>query len=356
MRNGASITIKELATRLGLSTATVSRAFTPGARISDATRSRILAEAEALGFSPNSNARRLAQQRSGLIGLDCPGNFNILDNLFLVELARGIQAAASSSGYGLLLNTLPRDGGDVTLLREWVHGRVVDGVVLVLPPGFPMDTLKLLAGRDVPCVVIAQNDEEATPLRRVTLDLEHGALAALRHLRLLGHRRIGFLSSNPPDSVHTAYSDFMKADNLFDRSLIAYTEASVASARNAMHQLLAVSDRPTALFARNDVIALGALRAVREMGLSVPRDISVIGHDDIVLASLTDPALTTVRVDTERLGRIATEMLLEAMQPNGANAEADQERKVQTELIVRDSTAPIAHAVVTTHTGENVLA
>ena len=108
-----TLTIKDFAERLGLSTATVSRAFTPDSNISDVTRQKILNEARVLGYVPNQTARRLAQRHSKLIGLDYPGNSDVLADPYLVELARGVQKAAQIAGYGLLLNTVPRPGGDV---------------------------------------------------------------------------------------------------------------------------------------------------------------------------------------------------------------------------------------------------
>lgn len=350
------MTIKEFASRLNLSTATVSRAFTPGARIHPETRARILAQARALGYAPNPSARSLAQRRSRLIGIDYPGNPDVLADLYLVELARGVQAAIQRADYGLLFNTLPRPGGDMELLREWVFGRAVDGVVIVISPRFPIETLATFAGHDVPCVVITPGPLKApVPLPTLVLDLTEGARAAMTHLRRLGHERIGFLSSTPNDAVETLYVEFLKADDLYDPRLVIETASTIADGRAAMHRLLAAPQRPSAVFCRTDVLALGALRAVRDMGLRVPEDISLIGHDDIVLVELSDPALTTIRIDTARIGQLAAQMLLDACAPADSRHDAllsdatPHTVTIGTELIVRASTGPVTHAVTRSH-------
>jgi DNA-binding LacI/PurR family transcriptional regulator len=348
------MTIKEFSQRLNLSTATVSRAFTPGARIHPDTRTHILEQARLLGYAPNPSARSLAQKRSRLIGIDYPGNPDVLADLYLVELARGVQTAVQRADYGLLFNTLPRPGGDIELLREWVFGRAVDGVVIVIGPDFSVETLATLAERDVPCVVIRPGPLPAMlPLPTVVIDLAEGAQTAMTHLRRLGHERIGFLSSTPNDAVQTLYTEFLKAEELYDPRLVIATASTIAEGRAAMHRLLAAPQRPSAVFCRTDVLALGALRAVRDMGLRVPEDISLIGHDDIVLVELSDPALTTLRIDTARIGQLAAQMLLDAFADSGHAAPPSNETPrvvtVGTELIVRASTGPVTHAITLSH-------
>lgn len=348
------MTIKEFAQHLGVSTATISRAFTPGASILPETRATILEQARTLGYAPNPSARNLARKRSRLIGLDFPANADVLADAYLMELARGVQTAVQAADYGLLLNTLPRPGGDLELLREWVFGKAVDGVVIVVPADFSLDALCPLAGRDVPCVLIKPGAQAPDfPLPTVTLDTTEGAHAALLHLRRLGHKRIGFLTSVPDDDVHRVYRDVLQSDALYRPELILETASTIADGRAAMHRLLASPTSPTAVFCRTDILALGALRAIRDMGLRVPEDIALIGHDDIVLAELSDPALTTVRIDTERIGQVATRMLLSAL-PDPATVEGDAplpalshpltaslHETVRTELIVRRSTGRV---------------
>jgi DNA-binding LacI/PurR family transcriptional regulator len=339
------LTIKEFSRRVGLSTATVSRAFTPDARIHRDTRAYILEQARLLGYAPNPSARNLAQQRSRLIGLDYPGNTDWLADSYLVELARGVQKAVQRADYGLIFNTMPRPGGDIELLREWVFGHAVDGAVIAVGPDFPLDTLAPLAERDVPCVLIVPGPyRPAVNLPTVVIDLAEGARAALTHLRRLGHERIGFLASEPNDAVQTIYRQFVEADGLPASGLMVENAFTLAEGRAAMHRLLAAPQRPSAVFCRTDVLALGALRAVRDMGLRVPEDISIVGHDDIVLVELSDPALTTVRIDTTRIGQLAVEML-----PTGADAgkhpSAPRIVTVSAELIVRQSTCPVTRAV-----------
>ncbi len=353
MQDIRTLTIKDFAERLGLSTATVSRAFTQGSNISEVTREKILSEARVLGYVPNQTARRLAQRHSRLIGLDYPGNADVLADPYLVELARGVQKAAQVAGYGLLLNTVPRPGGDIELLREWILGRAVDGVVIVVPRDFPLESLDYFANRDIPCILITQvSSPGGCTLPSVQLDLEEGAISALTHLLRLGHERIGFITSNCSDSVHRIYSEKLREAGFLDTKLIVETESTTGGGRAAMHRLLAAPVHPTAVFCRTDIIALGALRAVREMGLRVPEDVSIVGHDDLLLAELSDPALTTVRIDTAKIGRLATEQLIQCFRAKAdgtAPALNNVSTCVGTELIVRSSTGPALKAKVVTH-------
>ena len=340
------MTIKEFAEHLGLSTATVSRAFTAGSRIHADTRAHILAQAKALGYAPNPSARNLARRRNRLIGLDFPANPDVLADLYLIELARGVQTAVQRTDYGLLLNTLPRPDGDLELLREWVFGRAVEGVVIVVPPTFPVEKLCSLANRDVPCVLITTGAVgEDLGMPSITLDLKDGARAALTHLRRLGHERIGFLTSTPRDCVYEVYQEIVPTP------LTVETESTITEGRAGMHRLLAAPTRPTAVFCRTDTLALGALQAAREMGLHVPEDLSLIGHDDLLLTQLSDPALTTVRIDTARIGQLAIEALLTALALRDGSASPPPAAStapttiVGTELIVRHSTARNRSAV-----------
>lgn len=337
------LTIKEFAQKLNVSTATISRAFTPDSRIHPETRVRVLEQAKTLGYSPNPNARSLAQKRSRLIGLDYPGNADVLDDLYLVKLAKGVQAAARHAGYGMLLNTVSHPEGATETLREWVFGHAVDGVILIASPGFSAEALRPLAVRDVPCVLVtqgasAQNDVVPT----VLLDLSEGVRAASTHLLRLGHTRIGFLTSTPKDTAYEVYAGLMQAAGLFDPTLVQETGMTIGDGRSSMHRLLAAPRRPTAVLARTDVLAFGAMHAAREMGLQIPQDISLVGHDDIVLAELTDPPLTTVRVDTERIGCLATELLLDALNEPDSHSAPFAIERVTTELVVRSTTAPVA--------------
>jgi DNA-binding LacI/PurR family transcriptional regulator len=356
------MTIKEFAERLGVSTATISRAFTPGASIRPETRAHILEQARTLGYAPNPSARNLARRHNRLIGLDCPANADVLADPFLVELARGVQAALEPEGYGLLLNTHPRPSSDLGLLHEWVYGHAVDGVVIVIPPDYALETLCPFANCDVPCVLIAQAREAVDRvLPAVEIDLTEGARAALMHLIRLGHREIGLLSSAPSDGVRRIYQQMVRevlgATNGPDPRLTVETSSNIAAGRAAMHRLLAAPKRPTAVFCRTDLLALGALRAARDMGLRVPEDLSIIGHDDLLLAELSDPPLTTVRIDTARIGQAATGMLLPTLlktapgdatqsSPEPQSAAAIRSVTVGSELIVRRSTARCPSEIV----------
>lgn len=350
------MTIKEFAEQMGLSTATVSRAFTPGGRIHADTRAQILERARELGYAPNPSARNLARRHNRLIGLDCPANADILADPFLIQLARGVQAALEQQDYGLLLNTRTRSDNGLERLHEWVFGHAVDGVVIVVPPDYPLQTLCPFVAREVPSVLITQaRKPEERVLPSVEIDLVEGARAALTHLVRLGHSQIGLIAPFANDGVYQMYQQVMKevpgASGGLDPRLTAETSPSIAEGRAAMHRLLAAPTPPTAVFCRTDLLALGALAASRDMGLRVPDDLSIIGHDDLVLAELSDPPLTTVRIDTTRIGQEAANLLLASL-ASAKRGKTNRERSdaaartldeiptvsVRSELIVRRST------------------
>ena len=351
------MTIKEFAEQLDLSTATISRAFTQGSRIHPDTRALVLEQARTLGYAPNPSARNLARRHNRLIGLDCPGNPDMLADPYLIELARGVQTALGENNYGLLLNTLPRPGGDLELLHEWVYGHAVDGVVIVVPANYPLQTFCPFVARDIPCVLITQARAASDRvLPAVEIDIASGARAALMHLVRLGHTEIGLIISAPGDGVRAIYQDvcaeMLDEGRCPDPGLVVETPSAIANGRTAMHRLLAAPVRPTAVFCRTDLLALGALRAARDMGLRVPEDLSIIGHDDLVLVELSDPPLTTVRIDTALIGLEASSLLLSLMNCADSDAskrvageaadlqpESIRTVTVKSELIVRDSTA-----------------
>jgi len=181
------------------------------------------------------------------------------------------------------------------------------------------------------------------------LDLTEGARAALTHLVRLGHREIGLITSAPSDSVRQiyqkVYNDVLGATGCPDPRLTVETASTIAAGRAAMHRLLAAPKRPTAVFCRTDLLALGAMRAARDMGLRVPEDLSVIGHDDLLLAELADPPLTTVRIDKTRIGKEATNLLLASLLKFDPCANASSE-KAQTSLSAAIPTVTIASELI----------
>ncbi|HZO89960.1 MAG TPA: LacI family DNA-binding transcriptional regulator [Chthonomonadaceae bacterium] len=328
------MTIKELAREIGVSPTTVSRVMHGRGRISSATRQKVLERVREVGYTPNVNAQRLTVGRTHLVALDFGGWHDFLADMFFVELTRGVQDALEAHGYGLLLN----EANDV--LRRWVKSRAVDGVILAV--GGPPDARvpRDIASTGTPCVVIGHHPLEGIPgVGSVVVGLRNGAQEVARKLVACGHRRIGFLGNQEPqDAVLLAFREELKALGVaLCAELVIPGGRNPADGERAMRELLMRPDRPTAVFARTDALAAGALRAARRLGISVPTELSLVGHDDVPFAELAEPPLTTVRVNCIELGKVATEILISLLQQPGLCPAA---QVVQTALVERESVAP----------------
>ncbi|MBC8141423.1 MAG: LacI family DNA-binding transcriptional regulator [Armatimonadetes bacterium] len=322
--------IVEFAKTLNLSIGTVSRALNDRAEVSPKTRRRVLEKAEELGFIRNSNARRLVAGRNHMIRLECPHRAHILSDQYLVELARGVEEVAGEHGYDLLLHLGAHrfDSGDL---------QDVDGLVIVAGEELTASDLHSITGAGhTPSVVITGNAPPDFPAASyVCLDTYTGVREALLHLAALGHRRIGYLGSGLPGyRLRDAFPRLMAQVGLsFDPALAREAGLTPDDGRRAALELLALPAPPTAIFARTDVLASGAVQAVLQTGKSVPGDVSVVGHDNIEAAALVNPPLTTVAIALAEVATVAVESLL-AMITTGA---APTVRTIGTHLIVRGS-------------------
>ncbi|MCW3060998.1 MAG: putative LacI family transcriptional regulator [Capsulimonas sp.] len=326
--------IVEFAKTLNLSIGTVSRALNDRAEVSPKTRQLVLEKAEELGFVRNANARRLVTGRNYMIRLECPYSTHILSDRYLVELARGVEEVAGAHGYDLLLHLGTRRSNAVEV-------QDVDGLVIVAGPETTSDDLRTLthAGQ-IPAVVISG----AAPLEFpkaafVSLDTLPGVREALARLAELGHTRVGYIGSGlSDDRVRDNFPRLMAEVGLtYDPTLSLEAGISADEGRKAALALLSSVEPPTALFARTDILATGAVLAVSQLEKSVPSDVSVIGHDNIEAAALVNPPLTTVDINIPDVAALAVRALL-AMVIDKA------EPTVQTlgaHLIVRKSCGPV---------------
>jgi len=332
------MTINEFARKIGVSTATISRAIHGRGRISPATRQMVLQRMKELGYTPNLHAQRLVTGHSRIIALDYVGETQVLSDLYLVTLARGIHHALHEHGYGLLLNLMDDAQEQSALLRQWVTSRAVDGAILVGRSDFEKALIRELASERTPFVVIGYQVLEDCPhVGSVVVSFQNGAQQVARLLVEEGHRRIGYVGSILPDVVLPAFRDALGALGVCLREEdVVIAGRSPEDGARAMAQLLSRRDRPTAVFTRTDSLALGALRAARRLGVNVPEELSIVGHDDVPSAAWTEPPLTTVRVDCFEMGRLATETLIALLKRPDETPEAPV---VQTHLVRRGSVA-----------------
>ncbi len=303
----AAATIHDVAARAGVSVATVSRALNGKELVREETSRAVLAVAKALRYVPNIAARSLSIRRSHTIGIVLPDVYGE----FFSEVIRGIDLAARREGYHILVSGSHSDTGEMLEVLEAMRGRV-DGMA-VMAPEVAVAALRDLLPSNLPLVLL--NSPDSSPDSEhdaITIDNYGGARTMMRHLAGLGHERIAFIKGPPHnfdagerlrgfrDSCgHGATLRDMEFDGDF-------TEGS---GHDAARHFLSVAARPTAIFAANDSMAIGALSALGEAGVAVPGAVSVTGFDDIPIARYFTPPLTTMRVDIAELGRRAFELL-----------------------------------------------
>ncbi len=326
--------IYEVAKSAGVSIATVSRVANGSAPVDARTEKRVRAAMERLEYRPHALARGLAARRSHTVGLLIT---DILDPYF-AEIVRGAQAQAELSGYVVLLGDASVHTAREDLLVRRLLERRVDGLI-VASSRTTEEYAEQLRSEDVPVVCI--NGPRGQFPHAVQIDNRAGARLAIAHLVALGHRRIAHVAG--PTGVTTqeerlaGYRAALREAGLrFDPQLVVAGSGKLEESREAARALLAQSDAPTAIFAYNDRSAIGCYQAIRAAGLRVGADVSVVGFDDVVMASWVDPALTTVSQPREEMGRIAVDMLLSILRAESP----DDHVVVLPRLVVRASTGP----------------
>lgn len=331
-----SANIKEVAREAGVSVATVSRVFNDKGPVREETRLRIQEVALRLGYSPNATARSLITKKTGTLGVLLPD----LYGEFFSEVIRGLDLAARRSGYHILVSSSHSDRSEVEAVLRALRGRV-DGLIVMSPEADARALETNLPG-SLPLVLLNCR-VEGTAFDSINIDNYRGAVAMVRHLAGLGHRRIAHVHGAPGNNDAwerlTGYREAMQsvtgdgAEGFEDLEIAG--DFSEESGNRAGREILRMQPRPTAVFAANDAMAIGLLYAFQEAGVRVPEDIAVAGYDDIPIARFLTPSLTTVRVSIAELGARAIERLLLAM----AHGEARDRRHevLPTTLVVRGS-------------------
>lgn len=332
-------TIRDVARKAGVSPGTVSRAMNASPLVNAETRKRILEAVAELNYVPNRVARRLSIGKALAVAVIVP----FLTRPSVAERLNGAISCLSQTPYDLVIYDIEtpqqRDLGFDHILRK----ERVDGALIICLP--IRDTeIPLLAGTDLPIVLIDTDHPELSMLHRLTVDDVAGGQAATEHLIALGHNRIGFIGEVIDHPFHFTssrdrYYGYLRALRTADIPFRPeyYTEDQ-RGRREGRHQaktLLSLPEPPTAIFAASDTQAVGALEAAREMGLRVPDDLSIIGYDDIEIAEILE--LTTVRQLLFESGQRGVELLLEAMETPGLEPVHEV---LATELVVRSTTGP----------------
>ncbi|MGC9529693.1 MAG: LacI family DNA-binding transcriptional regulator [Candidatus Bipolaricaulaceae bacterium] len=329
------VTIKDIATAAGVSPSTVSRALNDSPLIRAETKARIRQLADQLGYERNELARGLVMGSSGAVGLLIPD----ITNPFFAEVTRGVGEVAHNRGYGVVLcNTAEdseRERSYVRLLRR----KRVDGLILT---SVTVDDpyLRALARSKTPFVLVSRLSHSVDAPFVIGDDRAGGRLA-VEHLAELGHRHIAFIGG--PADVQSSQDRFLAfKEVLAERGLplrrpwVCFADFTSQAGYRTARALLSRSRHPTAVFAANDVTALGVLQAAEEQGICVPGDLSLVGYDDIAYAALPRIELTTVAQPSFEMGKIAAEWLLSAIEGERVRK---LRRLLEPHLVVRRTTA-----------------
>jgi DNA-binding LacI/PurR family transcriptional regulator len=337
-------TIVDIANRAGVAPMTVSRVINESGYVSREAREKVERAVKELNYHPNGLARSLKRQRTHVVGILLPD----IANPFSAELVQGIQEALLPRGYSSFISVSERSVQREQAALRALFDHRADGIVIATrETKAGNDFLLRLADRDLPMVVVGRALNHIR-VDRVTADHWKGAYEAVEHLIYLGHRRIGFVGVSAINGAglrrFQGYLDALRDHDLpIDEKLIVGPTPQFGPGYSTqddgyagMKKLLALKKRPTAVFARNDFTAMGAICAVRDAGLSIPEDVAIVGFDNVPLAAYTMPPLTTVDQPTKEQGREAARLLLERIE--GDRARERREICLDCHLVIRQST------------------
>ena len=331
-------TSRDVAKLAGVSRTTVSFVLNdvPGVKISEETRQRVLEAARRLDYHPTAAARSLVSGRTNRIGLIlAEGEKRLAADAFLPTFLQGVMACVHHRGYLLVVQTA-EDVLSYEAYAGLIREQQVDGLILS-GPAVDDPLLTRLSGEGFP--LISHGRTNLPGLYYVDVDNRAGAYLAVEHLIALGHRRIGFISNAPLSSSSaadrlTGYRQALQDHDIpLDSDLVGVAAFLPETGQAAMKTLLSLPNRPTAVLAASDVMALAAMTEIHRAGLKVPDDIAVVGYDDVTLAGYAHPALTTVHVPAYGLGWTAVNLLVSLIEGEREVASVT----LETKLVIRDS-------------------
>ncbi len=330
----AAATMKDVAVKAKVSTATVSRALMNPDKVSQATRNRVEQAAMEVGYLPQSMGRNVKRNESRTILVIVP---DICDPFFS-EIIRGIEVTAAENGYLVLIGDCAHQNQQEKTFIDLIITKQIDGMLL-LGSRLPFDA-SIEEQRNLPPMVMANEFAPELELPTVHIDNLTAAFNAVNYLREQGHHYIGCIAG--PEEMplcHYRLQGYVQALRrsgiTVDPHYIARGDFTYAAGASALEQLLSLPKPPTAVFCHSDVMALGALSYAKRRGLKVPNDLSIIGFDNISLAEFCDPPLTTVAQPRFDIGREAMLLLLEQLQGHTVSSGS---RLLDCELVIRGST------------------
>jgi len=332
------VTIKDVAKRAGVSPATASRVAGNYGYVSAEKRQKVLKAITELGYKPNRIARSMVTKSTQTVGLVVTD----IQNPFFAQLARGVEDLIWEHGYTLILaNTdenLQRENAILTSLQE----KMVDGLILVPASSRYSPTRKAVFEQGIPMVLL-DRASDGLEVDTVLVDNKQGAYTAVSHLIELGHQRIGMIVDNLDITTNeerlAGYRSALMDHNLqIEENLIQSCQFTQQSAYTIASEMLRRPDRPSAIFTAYNLISIGTLIAIRENGLRIPEDISIVGFDDVDWNQLISPKLTAIAQPVYDMGKVAGERLISRLKGDASPA---LEIRLKTKFILRDSSGPV---------------
>ncbi|HBE78795.1 MAG TPA: LacI family transcriptional regulator [Firmicutes bacterium] len=332
------INIVDVANKAGVCITTVSRVLNNNGQVRESNRLKVNQAIAELGYNRNAAARTLVRGKSETLGIVVP----TLNDPFWADLVTQIEHAAFDHGY-LVVLALTTDNNDEVIEKRWIkvfsEGRV-DGIFLIAP-GYESDYISELRIRNFPFVLL-DNNQNTLKMPSIIVDNTEGGYLATRHLIELGHKRIGHIAGNlKHQSARERLQGYYKALNQFDLAvdehLIGQGNFAVKEAFRIATEWLSQKQRPTAIFAADDTMALACLEAARRLNLEIPRDLSIIGYDDSSICSVVTPCLSTIKQPTSAMASEAVQLLLKYLENKTPR---NKTVIISPELIVRESTGP----------------
>jgi LacI family transcriptional regulator len=333
-RKNGRLTLRDLAEHAGVSPATVSLVLRKSPLVAQATRERVLASIETLGYVYNRGAASLRTQRTHTVGVA----INELANPYFAELTAAIERAFNAVGYSVFLSNSAEDPGRQDQFIDTMREYNVDGLIICPAAGTTAKSMQRLIKFDMPCVQVSRY------VRGVALDFagndhRRGTFLATEHLISLGHRRIAMIGGNDLTSTgwerRQGYTDALKAHRIaVDPDLMVSATATRENGAEAIKTLLKGRNPPTAAACYNDLVAFGVMLGLRQLNIEPGDDFAVVGCDDVSEAALWNPALTSVAISTAAMGEVAARMLLERIADRHAGR---REIVLEPKLVVRAS-------------------
>jgi DNA-binding LacI/PurR family transcriptional regulator len=326
-------TIYDVAREAGVSIATVSKVINNTGRIGEETRKKVMKVMDELNYQPSVVASALTGKSTYTIGLLIPD----LANPFFAEIARHVEDFSQQNGYSVVMCSTDYDREKEAKYISLLRQKSVDGIILASRCK-NKELLRDLIDNRFPLALIDLHLPEF-PLDSVEVDHFQGGYQVTHHLLSLGHRTIGVIaeeSRSSQERIHGYKQALEDAGLMFEECNVITTDFTVEGSKNATPKLFALKNRPTAIFACNDLLAIGVIQALRELGMSIPEDVSVAGFDNTILANATNPPLTTVDQPKQEMGRQVVDLLIKNIE---GKTGPKQRIILLPEIVVRQSTS-----------------